>query len=631
MKKLVAGVLVTFTLILFLVVGFTVYAQFALDYSLENLKDALEESREGAPSVPSSHAYRSRLEGLVMEEVARKDVDFRNVVLLEHATRSIRDAVEGSAYARAGFYLSEVLRERSSQRNWFFKTTDAVYSVFQSLMESTRRFWSYLLKRFRSSSNNEAFTGTGLLILGEAERNEKSGKLLEAERYYREFLDRYPGRPERGFVTISLAHVLTKLRRLDEAEALLERVRNEFTGSREDAMAENLLGRIASVRQRLYRLPELEEWIKDQPERIFQEEGGLELALNYIATFQIDRALSVLEKLEEAPDPRIRSKALFYQGLVYKWKRDLTKGREIFESLAGKEGLEKALSEAAQAELADIHYENKEYDEAINQYEQFSQKASGRGLKALSELEQSEIYLFRIGNTDEARRRLEKLRKDFPALSAEIRLASQRLEGALKTSLREDGFRALTSGRIESAAEIFKNHLKRFPRDGQIHSALGSAYLLRNSLRQAVDEAEKGYGLHPDEYTASVLGYVYEKIGELDKAEKYYAIGMRSKPSYLVAQFNLAVVEILTKRYEEADRLLTELEKRTPEPPPAIQAKILNNRGCALWGLGRGEEAKARFREALRVFPGFSEADKNLKLPIDQKPIETLTETPILR
>ncbi len=630
MKKVITGVLVISTLILFLVVGFSVYAQFALDYSLENLKEALVVSREKTPSLLSSQAYSSRLEELVMDEASRKNADFQNVVLLEHAARSVRDAVENSAYARARVYLSEVLKERSSQRSWFFRTADSVYYIFKSFADAFKHFFSYLLKRFKPLQDNQPLTGTGVLILGEAERNEKNGKLTEARRYYQEFLSRYPDRPERGFVTIALAHVQTKLRHLDEAEKLLESVQKEFPGSREEAMANKLLVRIASIRNRLARLPEIEEWIKERPERIFEEEGGLELALNYIATFQTDRALSVLEKIQEAPDPRVRAKALFYRGLVYKWKGDLAKGKEIFESLAEEKNLVKELNDVTQAELADIHYENRDYDQAINRYSQFSQN-SNLGLGVLSELEQGEIYLFRIGNTNEARQRLEKLKRDFPGLSPEVKLAGQRLEEALQRNLREDGFRALASGRIEAASGIFKNHLKRFPRDGQVHSALASIYVLRNSIELAVDEAEKGYGLHSDEYTASVLGYVYEKIGEFEKAEKYYTLGTKVKPSYFIAKFNLAVVKILMKRYTEADQLLQELEKRTPEPPLAVRAKILNNRGCALWGLGKGEEAKNQFQEAFKIYPGFPEANRNLKLPMSQKPTETLTETPILR
>ena len=629
MPKALKGILAAAAIVLFFVIGFSVYAQFALDYSLESLRNTLQASRRGFDSQSGSQAYQSKLESLLVEELAQKKTDFGNVVLLEHAARSMHEAVDASGYGRARVYLSEILKEKSSQRNWFLRALDAAYYFFQSFVKSFQQFWTYAFKRLQPGFQASPLEGTGVLILGEAEQREKNGQLAEAERLYREFLERYPGRAERGFVRISLAHVLMKMRQLDEAEKILHSVQNEYPGTREEDISTGLLLHTASMRRRLSRLPELENWIRDNPDRIFEERGGLELAVNYIATFQTDRALSVLRKLAEAPDPRVRAKALFYQGLLHKWEGDLEQGREIFESLGEEPGLDENLVAATQAELADVYYKAGDYNKALAHYGQFAKQAPEISLRVLSELEQGDINLFRLGNTEAAQERLERLRREFPNLGPQFKLARQRLEEALKQNVRENGFRALVEGRLDVAAQIFKDHLKKFPQDGRIRSALGSIYLLQGNLKEALEEAEKGYGLYQDEYTASVLGYVYEKIGEAVLAEKYYAIGTAIKPTYVVAKFNLSVMLLMRGAYKKADPLLKELEKQAPEPPSVIQAKVLNNRGCALWGLGEKTEARAYFEKALAVLPDFREARANVKLAGGGTPVQALSETPV--
>lgn len=620
MHRLAAGVLITSALIIILAFSFILYAQFALDYSLENLRAALEASQEESPSEVDNRAYRSNLESMALEEMTRQDADLETVILLEHAARSIRDAVEKSGYTRAGVYLSQVLKDKAPQRNLFLRMMDAVFHSFKSLFERLRNLGDYLWRRLRAVPEPAGLPGTGILILGEAERMEKSWRLQEAERYYREFLDRYPDLAERGFVKISLAHVLMKMRRFDEAKKALEQIKEEFPGTREEALATTLGLRIDAIQKRMARLPELENWVKSEPERIFSEEGGLELALSYLATYQLDRALSVLQKLAEAKDPRVRAKALFYQAWTHKWQGDLDRGKELFQLLEKEPRLEEKLAAAATIQLAEVHYEKKEYREAAAQYELLSRKAAGETWQALSQLEQGEIYLFGIGNAELARQHLEELRRILPKATSDLALASKRLEEALERGLRDEAFAALAQGRVESAFEIFQRYVKQFPRDGIAHSALATIYLIRGLIDPAVEEAETGYGFVRDEYTATVLGYVYEKKERLKEAEEYYRIGLEIKPSYLTARFNLGWVYFMSRRFKEADELFSQLEKLKPEPAPVTRAKILNNRGCTLWVLGKREEATSRFQQALRVLPDFAEAKTNLVLTGGEKP-----------
>lgn len=202
--------------------------------------------------------------------------------------------------------------------------------------QEDRGLRSYFKERLENTQEVQSRGGAGDLILMEAEKMEKAWKLAEAEQYYQEFLNRFPERPERGIVRTSLAHVLMKRGRLDEAAEILEETQREYAGMQEEATATNLLTRIAGIKRKLEHIRELEDWIKSQPDRIFSEEGGLELALGYLATYQIEKSLSLLGKLSEAPDPRLREKALYYRGWVHKWQGDWEDGIESFQGLSSE-------------------------------------------------------------------------------------------------------------------------------------------------------------------------------------------------------------------------------------------------------------------------------------------------------
>ena len=601
---------------------FGLYAQFALDYTLENLRETLEAVQENDYSDLRSRAYHSNLENLAVEEMAQKDADLQSVMLLELAARSVRDAVDQFGSARAGLYLTEILREKSLQRSAFLRMTDAFFHYLKTFVRSAMNLWRYVWNRVRGARQTPQLETAGALILSEAEKMEKSWKLAEAEKYYREFLDRYQSRPERGFVQLSLVHLLIKMRRLDEAVSVLREVRKSFPGTREEALAVTLEQRVLSIQRRLARLSELESWIKRQPERLFSEEGGLELALSYLATYQLDRAISVLEKLSEAKDPRIRNKALFYRGWVAKWRGDPDQGRKLFEMLEKEPQAGETLTHLTSANLADIAYQKKEYKQAIERYENISAKAVSETWKALSELEQSNIYLVGLKNTEVARQhlqRLETLIDSAPATGREI--LRTRLREALDTGLRDEAFYELRDGKVDSALNKFGQYTAKFSRDGRAYSAVGSIYLLKGRLPEALDEAEKGFSLTRDEYTATVLGYVYEKMKKYDEAGKYYWIGTTIKSTYLPARFNLSWVYLMTRHFQEADHLLASLERDAPRFSIGVRAKIFNNRGCALWGLGKRGEAVIRFQEALKTSPDFSEAKNNLMLAVGEKPV----------
>lgn len=621
-RKQVTGVLLSGGIIILIAIGaFVLYSQFALDYTLENLKDTLEAVQEGNSSELQTRVYQASLQNMALDQITTKDADLQSVMLLELAARSVRDAMDQYGSARAGLYLTEILKEKSLQRSFFFQTIDALFHFIQASLRSAQNFWKYSWDKIQGRHETVPLEATGALILNEADKMEKSWKLKEAEQYYKEFLDRYQGRPERGFVMLSLAHLQIKMRKLDEALNQLGEVRRQFPGTREESMAVRLQQRVLAVQKRLSKLGELENKVQAQPDS-FSGEGGLELALNYVATYQFDKAISVLGKLSDTGNPRIKNKALFYLGWIKKWQGDPDQGKKIFEMLENTPQVDKKMSDVVNLQLADISFEKKEYKEAVERYEDLGSKAASETWKALSELEQSNIYLIGLNDAEQARQHFQRLQSlvDTASTSGKEILKKQ-LQEALDSSLREEAFADLASGNVDRALKKFVDYRKKFSRDGRAYSALASIELLKGRLEKALEPAEKGFGLTRDEYTATVLGYVFEKMKKYEDAKKYYIVGMQIKPSYIPARFNLAWVLLELKSYKNANQLLEALQNGHVRLPRAIQAKVLNNRGCALWGLGKREDAVSQFREALRVLPDLREAKNNLNLAAGEKPV----------
>lgn len=622
-RKQVTGILLSGGVIILIAIGaFVLYAQFALDYTLENLKDTLEAVQEGDSSELQTRVYQSNLQTMALDQIADKDVDLQSVMLLELAARSVRDAVDQYGSARAGLYLTEILKEKSPQRSFFLRLVDAFYSFIKTSVRSTQKLWQYLWNRLQGSQEAVPLESTGALILNEADKMEKSWKLKEAEQYYQEFLDRYSGRPERGFVMLSLAHLLIKMRKLDDAMSQLREVRRQFPGTREESMAVSLHQRVLVVQKRMSKLGDLESKIKNQPDTLTGE-GGMELALNYVATYQFDKAASILEKLSETGDPRIKNKALFYLGWIQKYKGNPDEGKKIFEMLETAPQVEKKMSDVVNLQLADISLEKKEYKKAAQRFEDAgTSNIASETWKALSELEQSNIYLVGLNDAGRARQHLQRLQSLVDTAStAGKEILKKQLQEALDTGLREEAFAELAAGNVDNALKKFENYKKKFARDGRAYSALASIELLKGRLDRALAPAEKGFTLSRDEYTATVLGYVFEKMKKYDEAKRYYIVGIQIKPTYVPARFNLAWVLLELKAFEEANKLLEDLENDDPRLPQIIQAKVLNNRGCALWALGKRQDAIFQFQQALKVLPELREAKNNLNLAAGEKPV----------
>ncbi|HET9097804.1 MAG TPA: tetratricopeptide repeat protein [Candidatus Baltobacteraceae bacterium] len=79
----------------------------------------------------------------------------------------------------------------------------------------------------------------------------------------------------------------------------------------------------------------------------------------------------------------------------------------------------------------------------------------------------------------------------------------------------------------------------------------------------------------------------------------------------LYTPFELALRDMAHHRYEQALKRLDAL-LADPQLPPSERAAVTNKRGVALIEMGRMEEARAAFEQALRIVPKFAPALVNI-------------------
>jgi len=603
---------------------FFLYQRFLVDYSLENLEFALSVTRKdpGEASPVTHRIYSEIVHDLALEEASREDVDFKSLVLLELASRSFSEAVERAGYARARFYLSQVSETKLPIRSPFLRTVDSAYHGVQRLMRSFFSLVGYLQKRFLPSMPQirEPFEFSSLLLLSQAEEKERQWRLEEAADLYRKYLRLYPSRPDRGFVAISLTQILIKQRKLHEAQRLLRDVRLAFAGSEEGEIAARLIQKIDALRSRAVLIDQLERLLEVHRGTPLGEMIQFKLGLACLSSYQLARAQELFKKLEHAKEYSIRQKAKFYLGWIYKLNAQFDQGAEVMLDLLDDPELEREMGLGLQAQLADIYYQKRDVKKSLAFYEALSKegkedvlskRAASEAWVAMSELEQSGIYFFDLGDSERALEHLSLVQEIFPSFR-DFGVLKTELQDASKVSLRDRAFQALVKRKIHLAWELFTKNLTYHPKDAWTHAGLATVYVLLADLRLADDHAKEGFGFGVDEYTSSVYAYVYGMLEGYGEAIRLYEKALRINPTYLPARYNLACMLLAIGRHGEALKILEALERSLANSRTVMLSKVLNNSGYALWWLGEHRQAENRFREALAITPDFDDAKKNL-------------------
>jgi adenylate cyclase len=174
------------------------------------------------------------------------------------------------------------------------------------------------------------------------------------------------------------------------------------------------------------------------------------------------------------------------------------------------------------------------------------------------------------------------------------------------------GWRDESEQPLEQASDLAKKAIALDDADTDAHNALGCAYLWQKQHDLAIAEYERAITLDPHNARAHFeIGWVLHYAGRSAEAVEPITWGMRLDPQYSDVYLHiLAQVYFRLGRFEEAISLLHRRIIRNPDT--AVSRVLL----AASYGhLGRIDEAKAQWADALAVNPEFSLEQRRQVLP----------------
>lgn len=102
----------------------------------------------------------------------------------------------------------------------------------------------------------------------------------------------------------------------------------------------------------------------------------------------------------------------------------------------------------------------------------------------------------------------------------------------------------LSSGMIDEAISILKDGLMRNPTYTLAKIILGRAYYMKGDIKEAIQVLEQAYEeAKGSEEENLYLGYCYRKLGEYDKAMKFYEATLKINPEHEEAKKELETLE----------------------------------------------------------------------------------------
>jgi tetratricopeptide (TPR) repeat protein len=203
------------------------------------------------------------------------------------------------------------------------------------------------------------------------------------------------------------------------------------------------------------------------------------------------------------------------------------------------------------------------------------------------------------GQLDRARTHLERRGSGRPVPRDPLMEA---YEAVLHSPLTYEtqGLRALESGRVKEAADLFRKGLELAPDDPGLLHRLGTALFMAGNTAGAVQQFEQALRRAPEFPRAHFgLGMVLNLSGRHAKAIERFAAAVKYQPDYLEARLGLAEALRVTGRLQES---LPHFERIVELDPSLAEAWVMY--AMTLVRLRRYQEARDRLNEARRVHPG---------------------------
>ena len=175
---------------------------------------------------------------------------------------------------------------------------------------------------------------------------------------------------------------------------------------------------------------------------------------------------------------------------------------------------------------------------------------------------------------------------------------SEVLESAITYETR--GLRALQSGELAAAEDLFRRGLELAPDDPALRHRLGTALMMAGDAGGAVEQFEETIRRSPDFARAHFgLGTVATLDGRFLEAAERFGDAVEHQPDYTEARVGLADALRMTGRVQAALGHYRQVVAADPRFADAWAGYVM-----ALAGLGRVDEARDRLAEALSILPG---------------------------
>jgi tetratricopeptide (TPR) repeat protein len=211
----------------------------------------------------------------------------------------------------------------------------------------------------------------------------------------------------------------------------------------------------------------------------------------------------------------------------------------------------------------------------------------------------------------EARATAEELQAKLPEMLAELGVSG---DDALEVAgLHEEVHSLLTQGKYQHAREVAERLLRLRPQFAAAHNNVGETWFREGRPDQAVAAAERVLGFAPDNFHALSNLTRYLFLGGRHDEARQYAERLRAVHSNFTDSW--------TKKAEAFSYLgddqavldaLRGYEQSGKEGGPEAVAFLYHLAGVAAYRLGREDEARDHWRQALRRAPGFDLTRDNL-------------------
>ncbi len=204
-----------------------------------------------------------------------------------------------------------------------------------------------------------------------------------------------------------------------------------------------------------------------------------------------------------------------------------------------------------------------------------------------------------LGELDKAAAHLDQRGSGKPTLPDPL---MQEYEQLLQTTTAYAvrGMRALEDGRLDAAAEAFRQGLELAPRDPALLHQLGTTLLRAGDTSGAVAQFEEALRWSPESSEAHFgLGMVLNLNGRPSEAIERFSAAVTYQPDHVEARLALAEALRVTGRLRES---LPHLEQLATLEPGLVQVWTVH--AMTLVRLERYEEARDRLSTARHVHPG---------------------------